>query len=185
MKRRCYRQPLWAALLLSVMCSAGCVVAADLLNPDLAATLGVTAVPQRTGSIVVRYSNTSNFSAVFASQWSDDPSDLTSNFASVPSGAVAPNDAFNFVIDCPVGVWQPRGIVGGISSNDLNATSATVVVVGADGTVNVLDIPFAGAALQSGTDFLCGDLIEVRLVQIGAGAAATDYVIRVQVIPGR
>jgi hypothetical protein len=46
-------------------------------------------------------------------------------------------------------------------------------------------VNYTGTPLVSGRDFRCGDVIEVRLVQVGDGGEEANFAIQVQVLAGR
>ncbi|RMF76109.1 MAG: hypothetical protein D6744_12605, partial [Planctomycetota bacterium] len=98
---------------------------------------------------------------------SDDATDATANVRNGVSGFLEAGDATSQVFDCPVGV--------------ISVLDATVFPDGAA----AVQIPFTGAALVAGDDYFCGDVIEVRVIRVGDGTAATDFLLQVQVFPGR
>jgi hypothetical protein len=89
------------------------------------------------------------------------------NFSSfVPAG-----ENRNEAIECPVEIVG----TGQIQGDGLSDVAAVV---------NGEDVTYANGALLSGTAYECGDVIEVRLVQVGTGDQAAFSVI-VQILPGQ
>jgi hypothetical protein len=66
-------------------------------------------------------------------------------------------------------------------------TTGTTAVIVADASGGTTEVTYNGAPLISGVDFLCGDVVEIRVINLGAqqDAGGGNYAIRVQVYPGR
>jgi len=79
---------------------------------------------------------------------------------------VAGNDTRTMVVECPVGVVTPLGIVALVEDT-------------------AVELTYAGAPLVSSTDFVCGDVIEMRLVQLAGVGGAVELGIEVRVLAGR
>lgn len=164
-------------LLLLAAAMSGCMVLSDVINPNLLTGLGLdpNIIRGAQGSVLVSFNNTSEFPASFFVSVSDSPADPTSNAFGVQATAVQAGEIRTHVIDCPVGVITP----GAPSANFATGTVAVRVFTGAA----TVDVMYDGAPLQAGDEFRCGDLIELRLIQSGDGAAADDYRILIRVIP--
>ena len=80
--------------------------------------------------------------------------------------------------ECPV-----YSITPGRLTADGGFDDTAITVVGTEGQTN--DLTYTGAAPQSDLDYTCGDVIEIRLLQVGEGGAAADFLIQVFVRPGR
>lgn len=162
-------------LLLPVL---GCVFAADLINPDFLRQVGfdpATIVPPA-GKVVVAFTNDTDQFATFYAYVAEEALgdqviggvNLTS---AVPSGMTGSE-----AVDCPFEFMAP----GRLDANLSAGTDAAVVGdVGGQETV-----AYEGTPLVMGVDFVCGDLIEIRLTQTGDEDEA-QYALRVQVHPGR
>lgn len=167
-----------AALLLLPI--GGCVVATDLLNPGVLTAFGLdpATVIRPAGRTLVTFNNTSGFDASFEVAVSDDPADPTANATFFFSEFLRPNQTQTAAFDCPIGVLTP-----GTPSADFSTDTVAVSVVTAAGLVTV---NYTGAPLVAGVDFLCGDLVEMRLVQTGVDAmGVASFGIQMRVVPGR
>ena len=171
-------------LMLTTLCgllalpSGGCAILADALDPNLAVMLGLdpaTISPQR-GTIIVAFDNTTRFAAEFFAFESVEPEPAdyvvdSRNFSvQVPAGQVR-----NEVLSCPVGAISP----GSLDASFAPQTLAVQVTTDTE----VTDVEYTGQALQAGTAYSCGDVIEIRLVATGTATAQT-YSISVRIIPG-
>lgn len=146
----------------------GCFMATDLLNPGVLSAIGFdpeTIIPPQ-GRVVIAFQNSTQGVALFAAAVSDDVRDVTSNVVMASATNVAANETRTMVVDCPVGIVTP----------------ALFAVVLNDA---ITEVAYNGAPLAAGTDFVCGDVIEMRLVQVGDGAAADVFEIQIRVLPGR
>ena len=146
----------------------GCVVAADLVSPAFLSSLGFdpgTVIPSQ-GRVVIAFRNATTYPAAFAAVVSDDARDATSNALTVSATDVAGNDTRTMVVECPVGVVTPLGIVALVEDT-------------------AVELTYAGAPLVSSTDFVCGDVIEMRLVQLAGVGGAVELGIEVRVLAGR
>ena len=158
----------------------GCAIATDLINPAALSALGLdpaTIIPPE-GRALVTFNNMSSLSAIFVIAVSDNPGDPTSNAQTIFSEILQPNQAQTASLDCPVGVLTP----GTPAADFSTGTTAVFVAAGDDG----VEVTYNGAPLIFGTDFVCGDLVEMRLVQTGNDATMADsFQILMRVIPGR
>ncbi|MCA9242760.1 MAG: hypothetical protein KDA32_02305 [Phycisphaerales bacterium] len=162
--------------LAGLLSTSGCVVGLDLLSPDardtlggLLAPIGVTLPSNTPGRLVVAYTNNTDIPVLFQSAAFDALTDPVQNGVVL---TVDPGETIGRVLDCPVAVFSPG------------------LAITADGATQLAVFGAAGGMMFSGDDFNCGDVIEVRLDQLGAvdaegGAANAAFVIRVQVRPGR
>lgn len=155
---------------------SGCAIPLDLLNTGLASNLGFDsfAISPPEGRVIISFNNASGITASFVAAESDSATDPASNPTDVIANDVVPGEIRNRVLDCPAGVITP-GQAGATGD------SVAVVVQVGDG----VDVNYAGAALVPGRDFTCGDVIEIKLVQIGTGTEAANFAVLVQVFPGR
>lgn len=168
-------------LLCSPVVWSGCVIAADALSPDLFVQLGFdpnTIFPQR-GTVIVNFTNNTQFAAFFAAFESVDAADLTIDSRNF-SLLIDPMDTRNEVLDCPVDLVSP-----GFLDAMFAAQNDAVTVFAGDGAGTA--VMYDGSPLVAGRDFACGDVINVQLDQIGAGgdAGQVGFVLTVLVIPGR
>jgi hypothetical protein len=157
---------------------AGCFFVTDLINPGVLSAVGfdpATIIPPA-GRTLVSFVNGTQFEADFVAIATSDPV-VTAGTYTRGSAAVPSNETKVIPFDCPVAVIWPGDI-----NEDFTLSPAAVTVVTDGGDV---ELQYTGSALESGRDFVCGDVIEVRLVQVGEGAAADDFEIRVRVLPGR
>jgi len=142
----------------------GCLLAADLVNPTVLSAVGLdpaTIIPPQ-GRVLIAFQNSTQGVAAFAAVAYDSALDAIL----VSATDVAANETRTMVVDCPVGAVIP--LMAGTVVNDALA-----------------EVVYAGAPLVAGTDFVCGDVIEVRLIQLGAAADAAAFEMQVQVLAGR
>jgi hypothetical protein len=135
----------------------GCAIAADVFNPDLLP--GVLAPSD--GVILVALNNDTDFPAQFAFAVANNPTDAPP-VETVPVNA---GEVSNRVYDCPINLIQPIGVA---------------ILAGDAG----IAIEYTAEPLFE-EDIDCGDVIEIRIIQSGNGAAEGDFGLRVRVIPGR
>lgn len=160
--------------LTSMLCLSlgGCAIVADALNPLVLTNLGLaeSALVPDYGVVLMVFNNTTQSDAVFYGFSAGNADNLalnSRNFSTyVPAG-----ENRNEAIECPVEVVGAGQIAG-------DGLSDVVAVV------NGNDVNYANGALAKGTGFQCGDVIEVRLLQVGTGDQAAFTVI-VQVLPGQ
>lgn len=176
MKALLLRSVVGSVLGATLACCPGCVLATDLVNPNVFASLGldpdtITAPP---GRIVVAFSNETSFPARFNVVVPGDSGTLV-----VASQLVQGGDFGNVVFDCPVDFLAP-----GERSDDL-VTPAPEMAIEVLADEDIVVVPYTGSLLQAGDDYFCGDVIEIRLLQIGGGDAAADFAIQVVRLPGR
>jgi hypothetical protein len=155
----------------------GCAIATDLVNADLLSGFGLdpaTVFPSP-GKVIVAFVNDTQFSAEFSVVVTPDPLAQTVEYSmgweTVPAG-----DRSFAVFDCPAAVVTPGELGDDFS---LSQTAVTVTTDGGD-----VQVAYAGTPLESGRDFVCGDVIEMQLVQTGAAADAATFLLRVRVVPG-
>lgn len=180
MRNRVLRLATLAACLSSLVVLTGCPIGLDVVNPDFLAQLGVPSTSTgNAGKLLIAYTNNSQSVATFysTSVWSQSSGESGTRLPSVLD--VAPGENWTIVEDCPVDF-----VVPGQSDSGLAVSGASVEILNPDRTV-LFTLTFSGAALESGDDYLCGDVIEMELVQIGTGEAVEDFVLRVRVRPGR
>lgn len=159
--------------IMAVVCVAllvpltGCPLAADLVNPAFLSAFGfdpdTIILPE--GRVLVTFNNQTQFPATFAAAAIPDMLEVAGAITLTATN-VDGNTTRTLVVDCPVDVIAP-GVVG----------------VLADGAL--VELLYEGSPLVSGSDFQCGDVIEMRVVQAGGGADATTFVIQVEVLAGR
>lgn len=159
--------------------TGGCVFVTDFINPDAFAALGfdpATIIPPQ-GRTLVSFTNGTQYEAAFSVVVSPDSS-LPLTQATVGSANVLPGGTRTFPFDCPDANYvSPGGL-----NDDFSLNTAAIAVIAGDGEV---ELAYAGAVLEAGRDYACGDVIEVRLLQVGDGITADDFAIQVRVLPGR
>lgn len=170
-----------AAICCGPLVCGGCVVAGDLVNPDFAAALGLDSSVLRPGSgtVIVAFTNSTSFPAEITVAVSSDPGDPTANAQTIAVPLDEPGETRNIVLDCPVGVITP-----GVPHADFSTNSVAAVVFSGGG----VQVTYTGAALVAGSQFSCGDVIEIELRQTGTGTGeqqTNQFSFRVTVIPGR
>lgn len=162
------------ALTVAAAGMSGCAVVSDLVNPDALTALGFdpATIVSTQGKSVIVFSNMSSTPAYFVATVSDDPANPVSEVEPLIVGLVDAGETRNSVLDCPIGVITP----GNATATFTSTGGAALVIVGE----GLVEIPYGGSGLRSGTDFLCGDLIEIRLTEAGGA-----FNIEVRVLPGR
>lgn len=164
-----------------VLSGAGCILATDLVNPAFLTGLGFdpqTVVPPQ-GRVVVTFQNASNFPADFASSFSRQPFGADAVIELITATGVGPDEERNAVIDCPVAVISPAPDV------DQFGDTQDGVAIGVATPAGVVAVAYLGAPLQVGADYSCGDVVVIRLLQVGAAGGENDFRIQVEVLPGR
>jgi len=162
----------------------GCAFAADLINPDFLRQVGfdpATIVPPA-GKVIVAFTNDTDQSVTFYAYFAEEVAQGQVTSGGNLTGVVAAGLTGSKAVDCPFEFVAP-----GRLNSDLSVDSTAAVVGDAAGQVVVA---YAGTALVMGVDFVCGDLIEIRLIQTGGAtgdeqAAQDQYDFRVQRHPGR
>ena len=162
----------------------GCAVGADLINPALLTQLGLdiaTVIPQ-TGVTIITFTNSTNRFATFFAVIADDADDLTGGLLELESD-VLPGTSSSEAVDCTF----ESATFAQADFDNFTAITAEAVVIAAVGEEDVVTVPYLGAALVMGRDFLCGDVIEAELIEIaGVGEEQeNDFVLRVRVVRGR
>ena len=161
----------------------GCTFAADLINPDFLRQVGfdpATIVPPA-GKVVVTFVNDTTQTATMYAYWSENVDRITGWEL---TAIVPPGEIMSEAVDCPVAMIGPGQVNADFS---VNSNAATVV----GDTGGQTQVAYAGTALISGVDFVCGDLIEIRLIETSGDTGQDDqagqdqYGFRVQVHPGR
>lgn len=153
---------------LATTLAGGCVVGLDLLNPDALAGIGISPDTfNPPGRIIVAYTNDTDAPVLFQSAAFDALTNPVQNgvVLTVPAG-----ETIGRSLDCPVAAFSPG------------------FALTADGAAELAVFGEAGGIMFSGDDYICGDVIEVRIVQFGQageGEAEATFAIRVQVRPGR
>lgn len=161
---------------LSLVPTTGCLLASDVVNPNLLAAFGLdpTMIRGAQGSVLVTFNNTTDFTADFFVLASDSSTDASSNAFLVPGLDVLAGELRTQVVDCPIGALTPASFdaAGAVSAVAVRVTAADQVV----------DVTYDGSPLQSGDEFICGDLIEVRLIDAGT-AEDVAFQLLIRVIP--
>ncbi len=169
------RAPLRRICLLAALSVAlgGCAFVADFVNPQVFPLLGIEAdaLTGNRGVVLIVFNNTTQSDATFFGFSAKNASDLSRdsrNFSTfVPAG-----ENRNEVIECPVDVL-------GSGQIDADSVSTTAAIVG------TAAIAYDNGVLESGSAFVCGDVIEVRLVATGAGTDQNAFSVVVLVLPGQ
>lgn len=161
----------------------GCAFAADLVNPDFLRQVGfdpATVVPPA-GKVVVTFVNDTTQTATMYAYWSENVDRITGWEL---TAIIPPGEIMSEAVDCPVAMIGPGQVNEDFS---VNSTAASVGDTGGQ-----TEVTYEGTALISGLDFVCGDLIEIRLIQTSGDTGQDDdqagqdqYGFRVQVHPGR
>ena len=147
----------------------GCAMAIDLVSPDFIATLGLdpaTVIPSQ-GRIVIAFKNSTQFTIAecFVSIAVDN-STSAEDYIRISARDIAANETRTMLADCPVGIILP---------------GSAVVQQDAGGPA----VEYGGGAIMCGYDYLCGDVIQVEVVQSGDDTATAAFSIEVKVIPGQ
>lgn len=139
----------------------GCTIAADLVNPNLFAQLGIdpAMIVAQQGVVIIAFNNETRGSATFYAFTASSANDMTVGARNI-SVSVEPSTVKNEVVECPVGM-----VVPGSLGTDFTYDSTAVVAAGATtaGTAEQSVAGYAGPPLALGTAFACGDVIEMRL----------------------
>ncbi|MBI5863740.1 MAG: hypothetical protein HZB38_04385 [Planctomycetes bacterium] len=146
----------------------GCVIATDLVNPSLLTGLGFdpqTVIPPQ-GRLVVAFQNQTAFPVFFGAAFSRREAIDVNKFEVLQADDVGPDETRSMVLDCPIAVFVPA--VAAVVANQ-----AAVVVT------------YTGSELDVNRDYVCGDVIVVRVVQVGPGTAEGDFQFQVELLPGR
>ncbi len=152
---------------------SACVLLGDIFNPDFISAIGIdpgTILPQ-SGTIAVVFSNETSSPAVFQAFEQSDAQDPTlgaRNFGvEVPAG-----EKRNEILSCPVGLIS----FGQIDASYSVTTVAANVLTNAGGTTQ---IDYTGAALESGSEYTCGDVINARLVDSATTDGGYDFIVEI------
>lgn len=174
--RSCCRLGGLVGVALALIPSSGCLLASDLVNPNLLAAFGFdpTTIRGSQGAVLVTFNNTTDFAADFFVLASDSSTDATSNAFLVPGLDVLAGEIRTLVVDCPIGALTPASFDA--------AGAASTVAVRVTAADQVVDVTYDGSPLQSGDEFLCGDVIEVRLIDAGTDEDVA-FQLLIRVIP--
>lgn len=161
-----------AAVLLPL---AGCAIVTDMINPDFLTALGVDpdTVIASAGTIIIAFQNSTTGVADFGATVATSSSSTTDDLEYVYARDVAADETRTMVVDCPLATVVPGATISG--------TEAVAIVTG--GNVDAT-VTYAGAELVEGVDFVCGDVIEIRIVETGTDAEDLAVELQVQVLPG-
>ena len=160
---------------------SGCFVAADLLNESALSSLGIdsSAVSASEGRVLIAFdNNTSGEITSFTAQVSGQilgvgettAADLQTLYATnIPAG-----ETRTLVVDCPTGTIIP-GTATLVRSDESLATTV-----------------YGGSMLTSGSEFVCGDVIEFSLLETttsetdaqGNTTTTSALTISVRILPG-
>jgi len=163
---------------------SGCMIAADLINPDFWGQIGIDSalISQPEGTIIVVFNNQTSTTAYFQAFVLPDATDVTRNSRNL-AAQVNGGDLRNEVIDCPIELIAPGSLA---SDYSINTVGATLTVVDDQQTATTVQVEYDTAlALQEGVAFQCGDVIEIRLSQTGAAEAEDQFLLTMSVIPGQ
>ncbi len=161
----------------------GCALGLDLLDPGLPIELGLDPDSFKTqqGVVIVVFNNTTQFPVTFQAfegveVGAGDSVSEARNF----SIDVNAGEDLNQVLDCPVEVISPGTLAADSTLTNRGTVAATVFTA-----TNVLQIQYVSEPLRSGLAYSCGDVIEFRLVQAGAGENEQQYGLVIRVLPGQ
>jgi len=177
MSGRLYRTAWAAAICLAATPLGGCILAADLLNPDALAAIGLDpgTVITPPGRVLVAFTNTT----VVDAQFNLALLNATQTDGLQDAVIVAAGETGNAVYECPASVLIP-GVIAAAQAQEGQLTVDRNAAVEVGLAMGVAGVAYAGSDLLSGRDFSCGDVIEIRLLQEGAGTMAQDF--RIQII---
>jgi hypothetical protein len=157
----------------------GCVFVTDLISPDAFAALGfdpATIIPSQ-GRTLVSFTNGTPYEAAFSVVVSPDPLPGSTR-AMVGALNVLSGNTRTLPYDCPdAGYISPGDL-----NDDFSLSTTAITVIAGDALV---ELTYTGAGLEAGRDYVCGDVIEMRLLQVGDGVTADDFAIQVRILPGR
>jgi hypothetical protein len=165
----------WAGCCLLALPIGGCGLPLDLLNPNLASSLGfdVSTIQSGQGTVIVAFQNATRYPVTFFAFESQDTTDLSIDSRNF-SLEVANGEVGNEVLSCPLGL---------ISPGSLNASfQISEVAAEVQAEAGAVQVAYGGAPLQINSAFSCGDVIEMRVSPSGD---ATTFVLTVRVVPGR
>lgn len=172
------RRQMWLAVAMlggACLSLSGCLVGADVLNPSLLPQLGIdpkTIRPQN-GIVVVAFNNQTNQDVQFLYYTALDANDLTDG-VDLFTETVAPGETNSKALFCPFALFS----LGSVGQN------GAVTTVGAN--LGGTQVQYTGSQLRSGSEFVCGDVIEVSLITTATGDQQNQQAtFRIRVIPGR
>ena len=153
MRKRSRRYLLPLVLGLLIVPLSGCFVVADLLKEQALTSLGFNpdSILAAQGRVLVAFTNQTSgeiaqFSAAVSDQILSSGQLATADFQTLLATAIPAGETRTLVVDCPTGVIVPG--------------TAVVVINNVVSTVT-----YAGSQLTSGSEFVCGDVIELALVE--------------------
>jgi hypothetical protein len=151
-------------------------MATDLMNPEFLASLGFDpdTIIRPQGRVVIAFQNSSSGVAEFGATLADSLNATEEEFDYVYASGVQPNETRTLVVECSVKVITPGAPFGG---------SSLAVIVTSEEAESTL--AYGGDALEEGDDFLCGDVIEIRVIETATDAENTGIALQVQVLPGQ
>jgi len=160
---------LGAAAALCCGLAAGCVVAADALNPNFFSGLGVDpqAISGAPGRVVIALTNSTTFPVQMSFIRLDQAGIGSEETVEVEAGGTVGRS-----VECPAGTLAP----GSLDDNGQATGAGAATVMGDMAT----ELAYGGAPLASGVDFECGDVVEIDVQQNGAA-----FAIVVRVLAGR
>jgi hypothetical protein len=159
----------------------GCMIASDVINPAFLTGLGFdpqTVVPPQ-GRVVVTFQNATDFNASFASAFSRFPYGDDAVIEFMIAENVGPDEERNSVLDCPVAVISPAPDIDQFGEVGVGVAA---IVATAEG---VVEVAYNGSPLLNNSDFVCGDVVVIRLLQTGAAGGENDFRFQVERLPGR
>lgn len=168
---RLLRTKLLAATMLGLTAASGCALALDLVSPTILSGFGFD--PDNVGGppskVIIAFTNDTDFPGTFVASVTDNVSAPDPTNTQLLSRDVEAGSTSSVVVECPVAAITPAAFGDG---------AGAIVLVDDTGAATAID--FAGSALISGLDFVCGDVIEIRAVESGGALGMF-----VRVLPGR
>jgi hypothetical protein len=162
----------------------GCALATDMLNPDFVSALGFdpATVIRPGGAVVIAFENSTIATTDFGASVASSLALLETDPQYVYARDVGPNETRTMVVGCPVGVIAPSAPIGDSVATAVGAGSQT-----ADQATQAVafNLTYMGSPLLAGRDFVCGDVIEIRVIQTGEDATSATFAITVRVLAGR
>lgn len=158
-------------ILAAILCTSGCSVALDALDPNLLQQFGLdaSALTPPLGTIIVSFDNRTAFPSEFLVLAGGSVA-FTDNNVATFRARVQANGKGNWVRYCPVNAVYLGSLEGeGLSNIAVQVTTDEGVV----------DVPYTGSVLAVSRDFRCGDVINVVL-------SGTDaFSLSIEVLRGR
>jgi hypothetical protein len=185
MSGRTFRMVVLLGCLVTVLPLLGCALFTDMLNPDFLSALGVdpATVIRPRGVVVIAFKNSTIATTDFGASVASSLATLETDPQYVYARDVGPNETRTMVVDCPVGVIAPSAPIEG---NVATAVGEGTQTSGQTTEAVTFSLVYMGSPLVAGSDFDCGDVVEVRVVQTGGGAdGAIVVTLEVRVLAGR